>query len=380
MGADAQNPIPPAVAPYGVRICLCGDVMTGRGVDQILSEPGEPRLYERWISSADDYVRLAERRNGPIPRAVEASYVWGDALAEWRRFAPDVRIINLETAVTCSGQAVPKGVNYRMNPANVGCLAAANLDCCVLSNNHVIDWGRRGLLETLDVLQGHGLATAGAGRNLEEARRPAVLELARGGRVLVVGLAATSCGVPQDWIAGPEQPGVNLVELSVSTARALGEQLRPLRRPGDLVVASVHWGGNWGYEVPEAEQALARALIDLADVDLVHGHSSHHPKAMELHRGKLVLYGCGDFIDDYEGIGGHEGFRSDLALMYVADLDVRDGRMLALQMAPFRIRRFRLERAGARDVDWLRARLDREAARFGGRVVACGDHLAFDSG
>jgi poly-gamma-glutamate capsule biosynthesis protein CapA/YwtB (metallophosphatase superfamily) len=380
MGSGAPNVIASNVPPGRVRIFVCGDVMTGRGVDQILAEPGSPRLYERWISSAEDYVRLAEHRNGPIPRAVEASYVWGDALDEWRRSTPDVRIVNLETSVTGGGRAAPKGINYRMSPANIGCLTAAGVDCCVLSNNHVIDWGRNGLLETLDTLHGHGFATAGAGRDLREARRPAVLELARGGRVLVAGLCAVSSGVPQDWAAGPARPGVNLVELSASAARELGDELRAVRRPRDLVVASVHWGQNWGYEVSETEQAFAGALVDLAGVDLVHGHSSHHPKAMALHRGRLVLYGCGDFLDDYEGIGGHEAFRGDLVLMCFADLDARDGRMLALEMAPFRIRRFRLERAAADDVDWLADRLDREAARFGGRVSSVGSRLVFSAG
>lgn len=377
MGSGAQMPDASIAPPGCVRVFVCGDVMTGRGVDQIMAEPGEPRLYERWISSAEDYVSLAERCNGPIPRGVDASYVWGGALEEWRSAAPDVRIVNLETSVTLSGRAVAKGINYRMNPANVDCLTAAALDCCVLSNNHVLDWGRSGLLQTLDTLHGRGLATAGAGRNLREAKRPAILDLARGGRVLVVGLCTSSSGVPRDWAAGPARPGVNLVEPCTAAATALGEELRQFRQPGDLVVASIHWGANWGYEVPEPERAFAHALIELAGVDLVHGHSSHHPKAMEAHNGKLVLYGCGDFLDDYEGIGGHEGYRSDLVLMYFADLDARDGRLRALKMAPFRIRRFRLERAGAADIGWLADRLGREAARFGSKVSASGERLAF---
>jgi poly-gamma-glutamate synthesis protein (capsule biosynthesis protein) len=380
MGAGAQIPANPSGSPGRVRIFVCGDVMTGRGIDQILAHPSEPRLYEASLSSAEDYVRLAEDRNGPVPRAVEADYIWGDALDEWRWSAPDVRIANLETSVTRSGRALPKGINYRMNPANADCLTAAGLDCWVLSNNHVLDWGKEGLLETLDTLHGHGLATAGAGRDLAEARRPAVVQSARGGRVLVVGLGVSSSGIPRDWAAGTARPGVNLVGLTASAARALGEELEPLRRPGDLLVASVHWGGNWGYDIGEAEQAFAHALIELADVDLVHGHSSHHPKAMELHQGKLVLYGCGDFINDYEGIGGYEIYRGDLALMYFADLDLGDGRLLGLEMAPFRIRRFRLERAGGKDVAWLADRLDREAARFGGRVSTSGPRLVFAGG
>jgi poly-gamma-glutamate synthesis protein (capsule biosynthesis protein) len=67
---------------------LCGDVMLGRGIDQILPHPGDPRLYESYVKSAATYVELAERRNGPIPKPVDFEYVWGDVLAELQRVRP----------------------------------------------------------------------------------------------------------------------------------------------------------------------------------------------------------------------------------------------------------------------------------------------------
>ncbi|HEX9877896.1 MAG TPA: CapA family protein, partial [Gammaproteobacteria bacterium] len=148
-----------------VTLMLCGDVMLGRGIDQILPHPSSPVLYEGYVRSALDYVALAERTNGPIPRAVPFSYVWGDALDELDRRKPDLRIINLETAVTRSDRPELKGINYRMNPANLPCVGAAGIDCCVLANNHVLDWGREGLLETLDAVKQAGIKTAGAGRD-----------------------------------------------------------------------------------------------------------------------------------------------------------------------------------------------------------------------
>jgi poly-gamma-glutamate synthesis protein (capsule biosynthesis protein) len=83
-----------------VTLFLAGDVMTGRGVDQVLPNPADPQLYETYAKSAIDYVKLAERANGPIKVPVAFDYVWGDALAELERRRPDARIINLETAVT----------------------------------------------------------------------------------------------------------------------------------------------------------------------------------------------------------------------------------------------------------------------------------------
>ena len=123
--------------PY-ITLALCGDVMLGRGIDQILPHPGDPRLYEEHATSALDYVVLAENANGPIPRSAGFSYIWGDALAALETARPDLRIVNLETSITKDGRAERKGINYRMSPDNVPCLVAAKIDCCVLSNNHVL--------------------------------------------------------------------------------------------------------------------------------------------------------------------------------------------------------------------------------------------------
>lgn len=351
-----------------VRIFLCGDVMTGRGVDQALPHPSDPQLYESWITSAQDYVRLAERRNGPIPRPIAFDYVWGAALDAWARRRPDVRIANLETSVTTSSDHAPKGINYRMHPRNAACLAAAGMDCWVLANNHVGDWGQKGLLQTLDVLAGLPASTAGAGRTSTQAAAPAALPVADRGRVLVSAFCTASSGVPDAWAAGPERPGVNLIEPSPAAAERLAGQLGELRRPGDIAVASIHWGPNWGYDIPPAHRRFAHALIDRAGVSIVHGHSSHHPLAVEIHNGGLILYGCGDFLTDYEGIAGHEAYRPDLGLMYFVDVDAQTGAVAALEMAPLQMRRFQLCEPSAADVAWLGQRLNRECARFGATV------------
>ncbi len=347
-----------------VTLFLAGDVMLGRGIDQILPHPGDPRLHESHAASAEVYVGLAEMAHGPIPRRAGFDYVWGDALAALEAAQPDLRIVNLETSVTTSDAAWPKGINYRMHPANVPCLTAARIDCCGLANNHVLDWGEAGLAETLASLRGAGLRPAGAGRTEAEAAAPAVLPLPAGGRVLVHAFAAGDCGVPPLWAATATHPGIALLpDLAVSTATRIGAAARAARRPGDLLVASIHWGGNWGWDVPDRHRAFAHALLD-GGFDLLHGHSSHHAKGIELYRGKVILYGCGDFINDYEGIGGYESFRPDLAVMYLASLHTADA-PVRLTLVPFQVRRFRLHRATTADVAWLYATLARESAAWG---------------
>jgi poly-gamma-glutamate capsule biosynthesis protein CapA/YwtB (metallophosphatase superfamily) len=168
-----------------ITLFLCGDVMLGRGIAQILPHPGDPRLHELYVSSAKKYVQLAERLNGPISAPVDFSYVWGDALDELQHAAPRARIINLETSVTRSRDYAPKGINYKMNSENIACLTAAGVDCCVLANNHVLDFGEAGLRETQDALEQAGIWSAGAGRDAAEAQAPAIIEGTNAGRVLV---------------------------------------------------------------------------------------------------------------------------------------------------------------------------------------------------
>lgn len=363
---------PPGAGP--ITLFLCGDVMLGRGIDQVLPHPGEPRLYESAVQDAREYVELAEGACGPIPKPVAFAYVWGDALAELERRQPDVRIANLETSITTHDTPEPKGINYRMHPANVGCLKAAGIDCCVLANNHLLDWGADGLTETLTTLHGAGIRTVGAGRDLSEAQSPALFDFGSRGRVRVFAFAAASSGVPAHWAADSKRPGVCLLpDLSHRTVDQIGSLLQRERRAGDITVVSLHWGGNWGYAIPARHRQFAHELIDTAGVDLIHGHSSHHALGIEVYRQKLILYGCGDFINDYEGIGGYEQFRDDLPLMYFAGIESRTCELLSVRMIPMHIERFRLHCAAPADAVWISGVLSREGAALGTGVRMSAD-------
>jgi poly-gamma-glutamate synthesis protein (capsule biosynthesis protein) len=367
-GGGSSGRATPAAGP--LTLFLCGDVMTGRGIDQLLPHPGDPRLHEPYVRDARRYVELAEEASGRIQKPVEPAYVWGDALDEVARRRPELRIVNLETAITVSDVFWPgKGIHYRMHPANVGVLTAAGIDGCVLANNHVLDWGYPGLEETLRTLAEASIATAGAGRSRDEAEAPAVLAVPGGRRVLVFALGSPTSGIPFEWAATDERPGVALLgELSEEAVRRIAGRIGAHRRPGDLVVASIHWGPNWGYEIPEARRRFGRWLVDEAGVDAVYGHSSHHPIGIEVHRGRPIVYGCGDFVNDYEGIGGHERYRGDLVLGYFATFSSA-GALERLAMVPFQSRRLRLRRAAPADRRWLARTLDRECRALGAGVV-----------
>ncbi|MFM7035992.1 MAG: CapA family protein [Planctomycetia bacterium] len=349
-----------------VTLFLAGDVMTGRGLDQAMRHPCSPMLHEPLVRDARRYVDLAEAAHGPIPRPCSPDYPWGDALAVLDEIRPVARIINLETSITTSNDwCRDKDIHYRMHPANIDCLKAAGIDIATLANNHTLDWGREGLVETLDSLHRAGFQTAGAGRTLEEARQRAVVTVNAGCRVLLWSVGSGTSGIPEHWRATDERSGLNMVrDLDQGTAEALAQEAAAVKHPGDIALVSIHWGTNWGFDVPEGFVAFAHRLID-GGIDLVYGHSSHHVRPIEVYRERLILYGCGDLLDDYEGIAGHEKYRSDLGLLYFPQCHAATGRLMGLTMVPMHTRRFSLCHAGHDEASWLRDTLSRISRPFG---------------
>lgn len=349
-----------------ITLLLTGDVMTGRGIDQILPFPSDPTLHEGYMASALGYVELAESISGPISKPVNFDYIWCDALSILDQVKPDVRIINLETSVTTSNAWEPKGINYRMHPQNVTCLTAAKINCCTLANNHILDWGYAGLTETLQTLQKTGIKTVGAGSTLQDARMPAILPCKQG-RVIVFSLGSESSGVPPSWAASEDKAGVNFIDNIATTLNSIETEIKKIKQKNDIIVVSIHWGSNWDYEIPDEQRSFAKNLIDVG-VDVIHGHSSHHVKGIEVYKNKLILYGCGDLITDYEGISGYQNFRGELGMLYCPTIDPVKGILISLEMFPMHTKKLQLKTASVADIAWLMTVLNRECAQFKTRV------------
>lgn len=267
-----------------------------------------------------------------------------------------------------------KGIHYRMHPANIGCLTAARIDCCALANNHVLDWGRAGLAQTLQTLRQAGMHSTGAGTDLAAACAPATLPLAGGARLLVFSWATPDSGVPSAWAATAGHAGVALLpDLTDASAQQVAALVAAQRQAGDRVMVSLHWGGNWGVEVPQQHRRFAQRLIELDAADLVHGHSSHHPRPVEVCRGRLILYGCGDLINDYEGIASQERFDPSAVCLYFAQISRATGALQQLEIVPMQLQRLQLTHAKPAARRSLQSLFETEGRHFNTSVQAQAD-------
>lgn len=263
-----------------MRIGLCGDVMIGRLVNEHL------------------------KQNPP-------DLVWGNTLPLFE--SVDLRIINLEAALTSCEEAVPKVFNFKSDPSHVATLQAAGIDAVNLANNHVLDYGVEGLVETLEMLDRADIAHVGAGRNGEEACSAVQL-----GGVTLFGCTDNEPG----WKAGEKRSGVHY--LSVGELPAVPK--------GDLVILSIHWGPNMRQRPPGHFRAFAHALID-AGVDVIHGHSAHIFQGVEIYKGRPILYDTGDFLDDY---AIDPELRNDQSFFFILE-DLHRLRMVPVQISHFQV-------------------------------------------
>ena len=195
---------------------------------------------------------------------------------------------------------------------------------------------------------------------------PAIIDLRDGKRVLVFGFGTQTSGVPPTGARRAIAPASTGSGNCPRAPPTLGAKVASTGVPGDIVVASIHWGGNWGFEVSGRERVFAHAAHRRRRIDLVHGHSSHHVRGIEVYRGKTILYGCGDLLNDYEGISGHESYRGDLGSMYFPTIDSASGRTRRFVMMPTRIHRLQINRAPADGARWLASTMDRECRKLGG--------------
>jgi poly-gamma-glutamate synthesis protein (capsule biosynthesis protein) len=242
--------------------------------------------------------------------------------------AADLTIVNLECAITNRAavwEGAPKAFYFGASVSAAESLADAGVDLVSLANNHSLDFGRPGLLDTLDVLRERGVAAAGAGRTLDEALAPAVVER-RGVRF---GMAAF-CDHQEDCAAQGDVPGIAFLDLcdEHSAVKRFQESLDRMRELGvDWPILSLHWGPNMVWRPSPRFVRLARAAIDMGYAALF-GHSAHVFHGIELYKGRPIFYSTGDLVDDY---AVDSEFRNDEQLLSAVSL----GRLVVREIAAY---------------------------------------------
>lgn len=255
---------------------------------------------------------------------------WGDTLPTLR--SADLLIAGLECAITTSNTPwtrTPKVFHFRAPPEAVEVLRAAGIRLVSLANNHILDFEVPGLLDTLAYLDAAGIAHAGAGRDLAEARRPALVEAAG----VQVGMIAFTDNEPE-WAAEPDQPGTSYIPIRPAepVLQIVAESAMEARIQGaQVVILSLHWGPNMRQRPPRHFRQFAREVL-ARGVDLIYGHSAHIFQGIEVAHSKPILYDTGDFLDDY---AVDPVLRNDQSLIFMADVEpqgVRELRMLPVRL------------------------------------------------
>lgn len=358
------------MAPKTYTISFLGDIMLGRLIDQLLPTH---------VDESDEASHVsAIRKRQPELKDYNSSSPWGNTLSLLNE--SDLVLGNLETSATTSEEKWPDKVfNYRMHPANIECLKVRKLDYVSLANNHTLDFGRSGLFETVEVLERAGIAYAGAGRTVSEAQRPAVLHIPSS-RSQSSGQDPQRHEIhlysfsdhPSDWEQVPEFNLIRYTEAHQTKMKDILTCKHPdLSSKPALKIVSIHWGPNYAWEPDHDITNLARFLIDECAVDIIHGHSSHHVQGVESYEGTLIIYGCGDFVDDYAVVPSHRNDLSAVWNVIVAEKSNGDGlELLRLEVFPNRIKSFQAGLIPSDDLDhkFVRDRVTELSAKLGTAV------------
>jgi poly-gamma-glutamate capsule biosynthesis protein CapA/YwtB (metallophosphatase superfamily) len=199
----------------------------------------------------------------------------------------DVAIANLEAPLTVEGERfADKKYTFKVPPHFVAGIASAGFNVVTMANNHIVDFGCEGILNSFAALEDAGIHHCGAGRNIEEACAPTIIDV-NGIKVAFLGFSMT---YPDEFWANRTRCGT-----CYPTEQLLYERVSEAERLADLTIVSFHWGAE-KYNSPRAYQTSYGHLAIDCGADLVLGHHPHVLQGVELYKGKLIAYSLGNYI------------------------------------------------------------------------------------
>ncbi len=307
-----------------MKILFVGDVMIGRLVNEIL-------------------------------KIKNPEYVWGNTLPIFQQ--ADLRICNLECVISDKGEPwsiTPKVFHFRSDAKNIEVLKVANINIVSLANNHTLDYGYEAMFEMLNILKDNKIYYAGAGKNLEEASQPVILEV----KNKKIGFIAFTDNEPA-WSAEKNKPGIFYVELTEKGKNVdyLKNLIKETKKLVDYLIVSAHWGPNWGYKPLKEHIIFAHKFIEIG-ADLIFGHSPHIFRGIEVYKEKFILYSVGDFIDDY---AVDEIERNDESFIFVYTQTTADETQTStaiFELYPVIIKDFRVNLAEDEDRERIMSKME----------------------
>jgi len=318
-----------------IRLLLSGDAMLGRKVNEVLLQAG-PEYPLGLLSS--------------LTRSA------------------DLFFTNLECAISprkiiYSGP--PKRFYFRAGPAAVEVLTHAGVDLVSLANNHALDADFAGLLDTLAILDEHGIRHTGAGHDMSEASRPTLLDV----KGMTLGVPSY-CDHQRDFAAGESCPGIRYVDLSdPETTGWLCYEVAALARSVDHVIVAFHWQPNWVPHVLPIYRSLARDLVS-SGARIIWGHSPHHFQGVEWIGRSIVIYSSGGLVDDY---ALEPSFRNDRQLLFQVEIGISG--VERVKAYPIELGYARTYPAGSEAREWIIDRFQKRCAEVGSRVEVDHDWL-----
>jgi poly-gamma-glutamate capsule biosynthesis protein CapA/YwtB (metallophosphatase superfamily) len=315
-----------------MQILFTGDVMLGRLVNDVLAKN-------------------------------EFSYVWGDTIDIIKK--ADFSLINLECSISSRGKEWNKTFkvfHFRAKPEAINVLISAAIDYASLANNHVLDYDDEALEDTINLLNTKNIAHSGAGKNLREAMEPAIVKKNFNSNnikftynyeknnstinTITIGVISLTDNEPQ-WEAKDNSAGVNYIPIILDPDKyycRLKDCIEKVKKQSDLVIVLSHIGPHFREKPSEKYVNFAHTVIEFG-ADVYWGHSNHMPQGIEIYRHynnknnkndnnnnnnnnnnndndnnrKIIMYDCGDFIDDY---AIDSNYRNDLSFIFILHLNV----------------------------------------------------------
>jgi poly-gamma-glutamate capsule biosynthesis protein CapA/YwtB (metallophosphatase superfamily) len=320
-----------------VALCLAGAAVDGGPSKAVtLAAAGDVTLgyhYEEYVDLRLDGGTWGDGGTDGGKASLEEMLQYPFAGVQSVLSGADIAVVNLECPFTARGEKIEKNFNFRARPELAGALVSPGIDVVTLANNHLMDYGPEGITDTIAALDAIHVAHFGAGKNLAEARKPALLTR-NGLRFAFLGYLYIGEKPIEPLVvwAKQDKPGVAGAGGDLASLLAMMKQdIRAAHKQAEVVVVYFHHGKEAQHEIMPYEATLAHAAID-DGANLVLGSHPHVLQGAERYHGVPVVYSLGNFV-----FGGNADPRNKESAIFTATFT--DGKVTAADFVPVQITR-----------------------------------------